>query len=292
MLLKLLNLGCGDRYCPDANWTNVDFVSAHPRVIAHDLLRGLPFQANQFDAVYHSHVLEHFTLADGQRFLNECLRVLKPGGVLRVAVPDGEQICRLYLEALSKLEAGESDWQDRYDWMMLELYDQLVRTSSGGAMADYLRHPELPESKDKDFILWRTGNIGREIMESAAQARATQEKGTNGAASSAHDWRRWAGQTRSALRRWRQQLKLWPLSSRERQALAVGLFRLSGEVHQWMYDAYSLRQAIEIAGLVNISRCQPTESKIENWAAYHLDVDVDGTEHAPSSVYLEGRKPE
>lgn len=287
--MMLLNLGCGDRYCPDANWTNVDFVSAHPRVIAHDLRQGLPFQANQFDAVYHSHVLEHFTPADGRRLLDECRRVLKPGGILRVAVPDGEQICRLYLETLAKLEAGEHGWQERYDWMMLELYDQAVRTTSGGAMADYLRRPELPELKDKDFILWRTGNIGREIMESAARMR--EENRTNGAASSAPAWRRWARQTKSALGQWRQQLKLWPLNSRERQALALGMFRLSGEIHQWMYDAYSLRRAMEAAGLVDVRRCQPAESRIENWEAYHLDVDANGAEHAPSSVYLEGCKP-
>ena len=57
--------------------------------------------------------------------------MLKRGGVLRVAVPNGAQICQLYLEALAKLESGATEWQGKYDWMLLELYDQAVRSAPG-----------------------------------------------------------------------------------------------------------------------------------------------------------------
>ncbi|MEP7343522.1 MAG: methyltransferase domain-containing protein [Acidobacteriota bacterium] len=281
----LLNLGCGQRFCADTSWTNVDFNSADGRVIAHDLRRKLPFDDNTFDAVYHSHVLEHFTRSDGRRFVAECGRVLKPAGVLRVAVPDGAQICRLYLDALAKLEAGESEWQGRYDWMMLELYDQTVRTFSGGEMAGYLRRRELP---DEDFILARIGNVGREIIDSA---RKTEGKIEQASVSRRPTWRRWARLLKGGPERWRQQLKLALLSEQEREALSLGLFRLGGEVHQWMYDGHSLRQLLESAGFVDVHRCGATESRIENWATYHLDVDPNGAEHAPSSVYMEARKP-
>jgi len=216
---NFLNLGCGQRFCADTNWTNVDFHSAHGRVIAHDLKRPFPFADDTFDAVYHSHVLEHFQVNDGRRFIGECRRVLKPGGVLRVAVPDGAQICRLYLEALAKLEAGERAWQGRYDWMVLELCDQAVRTASGGEMANYLRRPEVP---DREFILARAGNVGREIME-AAQDR--EEKVETASPPRPALWRRWARRMKDAPGRWRQQLKLALLSDREREALALGLFR-------------------------------------------------------------------
>ena len=118
-MTKLLNLGCGPRFSSDPVWTNVDFHSNSPQVIAHDLNRGIPFPAETFDAIYHSHVLEHFAPQDGAQFIAECRRVLKPGGILRVAVPDLEQICRLYLAALEGARAGDESWRSRYDWLKL-----------------------------------------------------------------------------------------------------------------------------------------------------------------------------
>src|ERR1041385_5970668 len=96
--MKMLNLGCGDRY--HAGWVNVDFVSNDKNVLAHNLLKGIPFGNNSFDAVYHAHVLEHFTPEDGKKLLEECFRVLKPGGILRIGVPDLETIVREYMRNL------------------------------------------------------------------------------------------------------------------------------------------------------------------------------------------------
>src|SRR5687767_3201991 len=97
--MKYLNLGCGDRYISD--WTNVDFVSQGKGVIAHNLIEGIPFPDNSFDVVYHSHVLEHFTKQRGFLFIKECYRVLKPNGILRIVVPDLEEIVREYFKSLS-----------------------------------------------------------------------------------------------------------------------------------------------------------------------------------------------
>ncbi|MEM8914108.1 MAG: methyltransferase domain-containing protein, partial [Planctomycetota bacterium] len=55
--MKLLNVGCGGTHHPE--WTNVDLVAADPAVTEVDIRRGLPFADASFDAVYHSHVLEH-----------------------------------------------------------------------------------------------------------------------------------------------------------------------------------------------------------------------------------------
>lgn len=56
-----------------------------------DIVKGLPFPARSVDAIYTSHTLEHLYLADAQTVLEECQRVLKPEGCLRVALPDGEK---------------------------------------------------------------------------------------------------------------------------------------------------------------------------------------------------------
>jgi len=56
-----------------------------------DIVKGLPYAARSVDAIYSSHTLEHLYLDDARKVLEECQRVLKPGGCLRVALPDGER---------------------------------------------------------------------------------------------------------------------------------------------------------------------------------------------------------
>ena len=88
---QYLNLGCGSRYHPD--WINIDIVPHGPEVIQHDLSRGIPLPDASCDVVYHTAVLEHMRRSDAAAFLAECYRVLKPGGIVRVGVPDLERIC-------------------------------------------------------------------------------------------------------------------------------------------------------------------------------------------------------
>ena len=118
----LINLGCGTHMHPD--WNNLDF-SVYARfrphmwlvsilrqvglisperyaqfskvvqdIISWDLSRGIPFGEETFDVLYHSHLLEHIDREDAPDFVVECYRVLKPGGVIRVVVPDLETTFR------------------------------------------------------------------------------------------------------------------------------------------------------------------------------------------------------
>jgi predicted SAM-dependent methyltransferase len=150
--MKCLNLGCGGRFHPE--WDNLDFFSHAPEVRAHDLRKGIPYPDQTFDVVYHSHLLEHFSKEQALIFLKECHRVLKTGGVIRVAVPDLEAIARLYLEALQKASQGSSRWAENYDWMMLEMYDQAVREHSGGSCNEYFSQNPIP---NWDFVHERVG---------------------------------------------------------------------------------------------------------------------------------------
>jgi SAM-dependent methyltransferase len=59
-----------------------------PDILIHDLRRPFPWPSASARAIYSSHTLEHLTSAQGERFLLECARVLAPGGVLRIVVPD------------------------------------------------------------------------------------------------------------------------------------------------------------------------------------------------------------
>lgn len=88
-----LNLGCG--FAPLPGWINVDLVGASAD-FAWDLKLGLPFADNSIEAIAHEHLLEHLPVSAGMGLHQECLRVLKPGGVLRVAVPDAGAVLRSY----------------------------------------------------------------------------------------------------------------------------------------------------------------------------------------------------
>jgi hypothetical protein len=74
--------------------------------------------------------------------------------------------------------------------------------------------------------------------------------------------------------------------------LRLGRFRIRGEVHQWMYDRFSLKMLLEQAGFCEIRTYSALESRIGNWSEYHLDTGVDGTAYKPDSLYMEAAKPE
>ncbi len=152
MHMRMLNLGCGTTFHED--WVNVDFVDHGGRVLAYDLRLGIPFADNSFDVVYHSHVLEHMPKAWGEFFIAECYRVLRPGGLLRVVVPDLENIARAYLASIDATRNGVAGAAQRHQWMLVELLDQLTRTCSGGEMLNYWKQDPMPQ---KDFVLQRLG---------------------------------------------------------------------------------------------------------------------------------------
>jgi len=72
--------------------TNVGERAASPlkqgRFVFWDLSNGIPFADGTVETVFSSHMLEHMTDPAGEVLLRECHRVLAPGGVLRVAVPE------------------------------------------------------------------------------------------------------------------------------------------------------------------------------------------------------------
>jgi hypothetical protein len=79
------------------------------------------------------------------------------------------------------------------------------------------------------------------------------------------------------------------LGRRGSDAVREGFFRQSGEIHQWMYDRYSLSRLLERAGFSGIRRCRAGESDIEGFAGHALEV-VGGRERKPDSLYMEASK--
>ena len=245
-----LNLGCGKHF--HQNWINIDFSPFDDTVVCHDLRRPLPFPENSCAVVYHSHVLEHFTRAEGRRFIAECFRVLQPQGILRVAVPDLEGIARLYLQSLEGAKAGNSASTARHEWMTLELFDQMVREESGGEMGKYWQQNPMPE---QEFIIAR---MGQEVAENIKPSERKCSK--------------------------RRRFDSFRRSYRSNR------LRRSGEVHKWMYDAVSLARLLEETGFENCESRQATESDIPLFAESMLDVTADGKIRKPDSLFMEARK--
>ena len=130
--MKLLNLGCGTKYHKD--WINIDFVSNNKDILSYDLLKGIPYKDNTFDVVYHSHLIEHLSKIEGVSFIKECYRVLKPGGIIRIATPNLEAIVKNYIKFLYRSLNRDKISEFKYDFTMLEMYDQCVRTFNGGEL--------------------------------------------------------------------------------------------------------------------------------------------------------------
>lgn len=72
-----------------------------------DIVKGLPIPSESCKGVYSSHVLEHLALEDFRIALLNTLKILVPGGVFRLVVPDLEYSARRYVESLSNAAAFE-----------------------------------------------------------------------------------------------------------------------------------------------------------------------------------------
>jgi hypothetical protein len=228
-----------------------------------NFIHGVPLPEGAAGCVYHSHILEHLQPELGKKFLRECFRVLAPGGIVRVVVPDLEQSARDYLEVLAARRAG-GEMRSEHRWMLLELFDQMVRTRSGGEWLGAL----AGEGGSNPFVVERLGAYGQRLI--------GQQRG---------------GPARASLKRrvWNFARSLLP--GRTGDVLDEVRFRHAGELHLWMYDELFLADVLKEVGFTEVRRMTAQTSGIENFAAYGLDVEPDGTPWKGVSLYMEARRP-
>ena len=242
--MKILNLGCGNKTAAQPEVVNIDwsiylrlrrrrvlraiaplllnegrrerFQALPSNVLVHNLKRGIPFASDSIDIVYHSHLLEHLDRSVAPRFMQEIYRVLKPGGIQRIVVPDLEFACREYIEHLALCESN-IEQEARHDDYVERILEQCVRRESYGT----------------------------------SQQRP--------------------------LRRFLENLLL-------------GDARKKGETHQWMYDRANLAALLRSQGYRNVQLQTYQTSLSPGWRQYGLDLDEQGEEYKPHSLYVEGQK--
>jgi predicted SAM-dependent methyltransferase len=91
-----LHLGCGPNRFEE--WLNADVDPLSRCDIILDATKRFPLPQGSSSAIFLEHMLEHLDLGGGFRCLSECQRVLRPGGVIRLSVPDLGRLIRFYEE--------------------------------------------------------------------------------------------------------------------------------------------------------------------------------------------------
>jgi SAM-dependent methyltransferase len=242
--MKMLNLGCGTKTSNKTGVINVDwsiylrlkknrilrplvplfirgerlerFESLADNIFVHNLAKGIPFDSESVDVVYHSHMLEHLDSDVAEGFLREVYRVLKPGGIHRIVVPDFEKTCRAYVAHIESCEEDPIE-SDNHDSYIARLLEQSVRKEASGTS--------------------KQNSLRRAI-----------------------------------------------------ENLVLGDARERGETHQWMYDRINLRVKLLNAGYKELQVQDYNTSLIRDWVHYRLDVDKDGQQYKPESLYVEALK--
>jgi predicted SAM-dependent methyltransferase len=100
--LVKLHVGCGNvRF---EGWVNID-KTGKGADLRRDLRKGLPYDDDSAVLIYNEHLIEHLTCEEGLAVLREFYRVLKPGGIVRIATPDLDYLVAKYVS---------DDWRAQY----------------------------------------------------------------------------------------------------------------------------------------------------------------------------------
>lgn len=91
-----LHLGCGEKIIP--GFINVDVRKLPGVDIIDDISNLNRFDKDSVDLIYASHVLEHFGRREYLDILKNWFDIIKPGGILRIAVPDFGAVVEHYNE--------------------------------------------------------------------------------------------------------------------------------------------------------------------------------------------------
>ncbi len=113
-----LNLGCGPNI--KEGWINIDLLENADLNL--DLRKPFPFQNDSCSIIYSEHFFEHLDYPDlACSFLKECFRILKPGAIFSVVVPDIELILNSYVKGgTAEYYAAQRQWHPKWCQTQME----------------------------------------------------------------------------------------------------------------------------------------------------------------------------
>ena len=158
--MRILNLGCGNKTSNSKDVISIDWsislvlkrnfllrkifskflskerfnnINKLPNnILVHNLRKGIPYENNSIDVVYHSHLLEHLDRSNVRGFLMEVLRVLKPNGIQRIVVPDLYLLCKSYIDNYEQCIL-KKDMSESHENFISAIIEQSVRKEAYGS---------------------------------------------------------------------------------------------------------------------------------------------------------------
>jgi SAM-dependent methyltransferase len=234
------------------------------------------------DLVYTSHFIEHIPLSRVDSFLNECFRVLKPKGILRIVTPDLANLAQELTNCLSY------DLLDKAEWTQFEILDQCVRSNQGGEKYYWIKKCQ----QDPDLMRYIFERSGRDFGgiltiqdEELASNSDTRPRGlpTMTECSKRLYW--------LFLRKYWALVKLMiPPSIKDANITEIA----PGERHYWLYTFPQLERLLVRVGFAEIEKVdfQNTNSVLSE--VISLDVVEFDNKRFPrkglSSLFIEARK--
>jgi len=273
-----------NRYPLYQEWNNIKFSSVKPGdnlpyIFHYDIRNPLPYPQNTFNVVYCNHVAEHLTPDEGLNLVKDLYRVLEPGGVCRVVVPDLELAATEYINCLRQvISFPDTEHIRRYEWAVADLIDQMVRKQSGGVMWNKLSSGDV----DWDQIRRCNGDVfedirtGKIFQETKAQPLKTKKyKLIN-----------------KFQERWINKFKedFYKILFNQFGVLKKPYVEVLNEKNMWMYDRFSLPELLKKGGFTKVTLCDYKTSGITNWGKYDFDRAENGDYPLEPSVYAEGFK--
>lgn len=266
---KFLNLACGDYFVNSQNWINCDFAPQSKSVKQVNLLGKFPFENNSFDLVYSSHYLEHIELDKVLDFMNQCNRVLKKNGIIRLVLPDFENIAREYVMNKDKNQGEFAAFN------IAEMIDQCVRTRSGGHLQEWYDRSQ-GNKELSEYIYSRTGFKRKSTVELENKIKIRLKR----------------------ITLMKLKLKLQLKMSYIVISILPSWFTTShvskvatGERHMWVHDFDSVKAFLEQSGFTEVRRVSAQFSCEPNFPLYPLDLNSQNhARKGKESMYIEARK--
>ena len=136
-----LHLGCGKVIIP--GFINADITPGEGVDLIVDVNNLKALQVHPWygkvDFLYLSHVLEHFPTAQTPSLLKEFFDLIGEGGRVRIAVPDLDRICALYMEHFDWFKPPHGPWLGLIYGGQTDMYD-FHKTGFNFSYLEWLLH--------------------------------------------------------------------------------------------------------------------------------------------------------
>lgn len=157
---KHLHLGCGDRRLK--GFINVDSLQTVATDIVSDISKLHEFEAGSVTSIYACHVCEHFAHDEIPPLFNRWFELLKPGGHLRISVPDIDRVVKIYIQNWDHFQTpGNAPWigliyggqKDQYDFHKTGFnFTWMKHLLTQAGFVEIQEYPHLPHFAGEDVV--------------------------------------------------------------------------------------------------------------------------------------------